>query len=68
MIFFIIFWLNLLFYNGCVFYEVWMNSNKKKDDDANWTNAINILLLQNIFLLHHYYFNNINIKNNNIEE
>lgn len=67
MIFFIIFWLNLLFYNGCVFYEVWMNSNKKKDDDANWTNAINILLLQNIFLLH-YFFNNINIKNNNIEE
>jgi hypothetical protein len=44
-----------------------MNSNKKKDDDANWTNAINILLLQNIFLLH-YFFNNINIKNNNIEE
>ncbi len=37
-----------------------MNSNKKKDDDANWTNAINILLL-------HYFFN-INIKNNNIEE
>ena len=44
-----------------------MNSNKKKDDDDNWTNAINILLLQNIFLLN-YFFNNINIKNNNIEE